>query len=317
MLCGDWQYYAKYFTIQTECEEYFVEYCQSHITLLWIWIRSCYVLPKERCHFKALLPYTRPYLLLRYLNVTGTLGTVRELWELESPSTVVGSMGFDKTFETLNPDEPKSSHRREISERSAMVGAALLRAGEFNYLLLHSITFYRFSSLNHAARVLRSLDHHFSSSSFYDVWSSYYSSALPLMMLCLISFLHLCFMWCRIPTLPFQQVSAFLRFHICCLGFSFRFLTWSINYFSVNQRFISCVQTIIIAMNFPHFESWMVMEIYVWSLRINVEHFIQGLVSLGSRGFGAWTIIFWKNWDSVLQKIHSFNNEVTAYKEKI
>lgn len=199
-----------------------------------------------------------------------------------------------------------------------MVGAALLRAGEFSYLLLHSITFYRFPSLKNAACVLRSLDHHFSSCSFYDVWSSCFTPLLlPSMMLCWISVLHLCFMWCRMTTLPFQQVSAFLRFHEWCLGFSFRFLTWSINYFYANQRFISCVQTRIIAMNCPNCELWMMMEIYDWSLCIIVEHFIQVLVSVGSRNLGAWTIIFRKKWDSVLQKIHSFNNKVTAYKEKI
>ena len=60
----------------------------------------------------------------------------------------------------------------------------------------------------------------------------------------------------------------------------------------------------------------MMMEILDWSLCIIVEDFIQVLISVGSRGIGAWIIFFWKNWDSVLQKIHSFNNKVTAYKEK-
>ena len=34
----DWHYYASHSINQAECEEYFVEYCQSHKTLLWIWI---------------------------------------------------------------------------------------------------------------------------------------------------------------------------------------------------------------------------------------------------------------------------------------
>ena len=37
----DWQYYVEHFFIQIECEEYFVKYCQSHITLLWNWIMLC------------------------------------------------------------------------------------------------------------------------------------------------------------------------------------------------------------------------------------------------------------------------------------
>ena len=33
------------FHIQYECEEYYVEYCQSNKTLLWIWIMLCRCIP--------------------------------------------------------------------------------------------------------------------------------------------------------------------------------------------------------------------------------------------------------------------------------
>ena len=39
----DQQYYAKVTSIQYECGEYFVDYCQSHKTLLWILIILCHV----------------------------------------------------------------------------------------------------------------------------------------------------------------------------------------------------------------------------------------------------------------------------------
>ena len=34
----NWQYYVEYSYVQTECEEYSTKWCQSHITVLWIWI---------------------------------------------------------------------------------------------------------------------------------------------------------------------------------------------------------------------------------------------------------------------------------------
>ena len=37
----DWQYDMKYSCIRTEYGEYFAEYCQSHITLVCIWIMFC------------------------------------------------------------------------------------------------------------------------------------------------------------------------------------------------------------------------------------------------------------------------------------
>ena len=35
-------YYLPHNIIHIECEEYFMEYCHSHITMLWIWIILCF-----------------------------------------------------------------------------------------------------------------------------------------------------------------------------------------------------------------------------------------------------------------------------------
>ena len=43
----DWQYYAKYFHIQTKSREYYVYYCWSHKILLLFWITLC-TLPKSQ-----------------------------------------------------------------------------------------------------------------------------------------------------------------------------------------------------------------------------------------------------------------------------
>ena len=53
LLCGTNSNPRNSFHIQIECEEYSIEYCQSHITLLWIWIMLCFtVTPLQRFELK-------------------------------------------------------------------------------------------------------------------------------------------------------------------------------------------------------------------------------------------------------------------------
>ena len=53
LFCGTNSNPRNIFHIQIECEEYSIEYCQSHITLLWIWIMLCFtVTPLQRFELK-------------------------------------------------------------------------------------------------------------------------------------------------------------------------------------------------------------------------------------------------------------------------
>ena len=41
--------------IQSECEEYFVKYCQSHRTMLWIWMMLCWFVERGNYGIRAYL----------------------------------------------------------------------------------------------------------------------------------------------------------------------------------------------------------------------------------------------------------------------
>ena len=120
---------------------------------------------KNRCCQKEGVTLRHCYLIPVHTSYLGTWtsGAHWERWgnhgNLSHLLPSLGAWGSTKPW-NLKPWRAQKLHTEEkFLQKSAMVGAALLRAGEFSYLLLHSITFYRFSSLKNTACVLRSLDH--------------------------------------------------------------------------------------------------------------------------------------------------------------